>query len=70
MLKCKFPLSEADLDALASVVDLAANAISDAEFDHQCFTGRQRRNGGYSADLRRSEKLLLRMKKELDRQNK
>lgn len=55
-------LTTKDHDALCNMIDLAAQTVADAEFDHTEFTGR-RRNGGYSMDYRNALKALDKVKK-------
>jgi hypothetical protein len=60
-------LTPAEYKALQLIVDLAASNIADAEYDHTLHTGRQRRNGGYSKDLRVVNKLMRKWYRELQR---
>lgn len=54
----KVTINEKQFHAIMSMVDLAANAVSDAEFEHCEYKKVKRRNGGYSACLKISEKWI------------
>ena len=60
----KVYLNEKELRAIASMIDLAAASVHDAEFDYQESKDRPRR-GGYSMDLKNAERWLSRAFKEL-----
>lgn len=63
----KRPITKKEWEALASLVDLGAQQVADAESDHLDQTGRSRRNGGYSADLRIAERALTKLYKTIKR---
>ncbi len=54
--------------AVGAMIDLAGNAVSDAEFDHTENKKTKRRNGGYSADLRIAEKYMSKWWKHIQKE--
>lgn len=63
-------ITQEELNAIQSLVDLAAASVSDAEYEHGQVHGVSRRNGGYSSDLRIAIKRLDKMQNAFDLFNK
>lgn len=59
-----FKLTLKEYSALASLVDLAEQTVADSEYDYLSIRPDQiRRNGGYSQDVRITNKLLIKLRK-------
>ena len=61
----KIYITEKDWNAISLLVDLALQAVADAELDHKEHKKTSRRNSGYSADKRQWEKAEARVAKQI-----